>query len=265
VTRKGFTLAALLALLAAAPAAAQPRVAIGGEPAAAALVAALAPAVAQATGKGLTVTAAGDAQAGAAVRACRADLAILPSPELMAGFEAEGIVRPARPLMTTSALVVGPARDRANARSAPNAAGALRSIAQARAPFVSWPGGAAHRIEMSLWNRARVDYRLGRDDWWHQAADAAALGEALREGAYAVLTRAEWLALGGETLAAPVQERDPALAIAFRAAPLDAYRCLRSDQAGAQAALDWLTGPFGRDAIAAWAVGGAAPFAPAAP
>jgi tungstate transport system substrate-binding protein len=257
--------AVLVALLAATDATAEVRVAVGGEPAAAALIEALSPAVARATGEGLSVVAAGDAQAGAAVKACRVDLAVLPSPELMAGFEAEGIVRTVVPLMATGALIVGPARDRANARSAPNAAAAMRAIGKAQAPFVSWPDGAAHRLEYSLWNRAKTDPRLGRGDWYVEARDQRALVEALQGGAYALLTRAEWLALGGIETAQSIQERDPALSVMFRAAPLDPYRCLKADYVAAQAALDWMTGPRGRDAIATWAVGGGAPFAPPAP
>jgi tungstate transport system substrate-binding protein len=241
------------------------RVAVGGEPAATALMVALAPRIAEATGVEIMVTAQGDAEAAAALRDCRVDLALMPSAEMMAGFEAEGFFQaPPRPALASDHVLVGPRRDPANAGASSSVARAFRAIAESRSRFVSVETSAsARRLEQSLWNRAGVDPRLGRGDWYAAVRDGAAAAAALRGGAYALMTRADWLSLGGEAAAAVVIEGRPELAVVHQAAAVRSWRCRGAGGSAAAAALDWLTGPEGAAAVADWRIGGGAPFAAA--
>jgi tungstate transport system substrate-binding protein len=241
------------------------RVAVGGEPAATALMVALAPRIAEATGAEIMVTAQGDAEAAAALRDCRVDLAMMPSAEMMAGFEAEGFFQaPPRPAFATDHVLVGPRRDPANAGASSSVARAFKAIAEKRSRFVSIESAAsARRLEQSLWNRAGVDPRLGRGDWYSVVRDGGAAAAALRGGAYALLTRADWLSLGGAAAAAVVIEGRPELAVVQQAAAVRPWRCRGAGGSAATAVLDWLTGPEGAAAVADWRIGSGAPFAPA--
>lgn len=236
------------------------RVAVGGEPAATALLIALAPRIAEATGADVAPAAQGDAEAAAALRDCRVDLAIMPSTEMLAGFEREGYLRAApAPVMATDHVLVGPRRDPANARGSATPARALRAIAERRATFVS-TGASGQRLEMSLWHAAGVDPRLGRGDWYLAADDGPAVARALRDGAYALLSRADWLSLGGDAVASVLVEGRPELAVAYQGAAVSAWRCKGVGGEAATTVLDWLRGSDGAAAIADWRIGPGAPF-----
>jgi tungstate transport system substrate-binding protein len=102
--------------------------------------------IAVGTGQALRLAASGDA-----------DVALVHAPALEKRYLAEGTLRNRRIVMYNNFIVIGPEDDPANISSGESAVGAFRSIALARARFVSrGDNSGTHVLEKSLWSMAGV-------------------------------------------------------------------------------------------------------------
>ena len=84
-------------------------------------------------------------------------------------------------------------------------------------------------------------------------------------GAYVLIDRATWISFGNKQDYVIHVEGDADLFNQYGVIPISAEVCPNVDLASAQAFADWLTGPQGQAAIAAYEVGGQQLFFPNAP
>ena len=199
------------------------------------------------------------------------DAALVFEPQLERELLAQNLVHDRRPVARTELVLVGPAPRRAARRSpaasaigdpAGVAAGpphdvqaALGRIAAAGArgdaSFVaSGEPSATQALEREAW-RPLAPSAVA--PWWRTAGPgpAAALEMARASGAYALVERGVWQALGaaGSGLAVLV-EGDPHLAIDYRV-----MRAFRAPHPAGRLMVSWLAGPNGQQVVAAFARG----------
>ena len=197
--------------------------------------------------------------------------ALVFEPQLERELLARNLVHDRRPIARTELVLVGPAPRRAARRStAGQAAGdpagvaacprhdvqaALERIAAAGArgdaSFVaSGEPSATRALEREAW---RTLAPPAAAPWWRTAGPgpAAALELARASGAYALVERGVWQALGvvGSELAVLV-EGDPRLALDYHV-----MRAFRAPHPAGRLMVSWLAGPTGQQVVAAFARG----------
>lgn len=182
-------------------------------------------------------------------------------------FVAAGFGLERRDVMVNDFVLVGPATDPAGVRGGRDVVAALRAIAAARATFVSrGDESGTHRLEQELWQKAGID--PGRAGPWYREAGSgmgATLNIAAGLDAYTLADRASWAGFANKRTLAVLVEGDPALSNPYGVILVNPARHpdVRIDEA--RAFVDWLTGPEGQAAIAAFTVDGQQLFVPAAP
>ena len=101
-------------------------------------------------------------------------------------------------VMVVDYLIGGPRSDPAEIGDTGSAPGALKAIAEAKAPFVSrGDGSGAYEAEKRLWNAAGRIPETGAGTWYFTANASAPgmLEMAGKKQAYFLIDRASWLAL----------------------------------------------------------------------
>ena len=116
-----------------------------------------------------------------------AELLLIHASDEALGLQASGHAAPVRVWAWNEHVLVGPAADPAQVRSARDGQEALRRIADAAAPFIAFRDPGSYTVVQRLWRRAgiRPDAR-----WAHIDTDAtpqAVLQQAQALGAYAVV------------------------------------------------------------------------------
>lgn len=168
-------------------------------------------------------------------------------------------------LMWNDFVLVGPADDPAGLKGARDAAGALRRIAAAQAPFVSrGDDSGAHAREKALWARAG-----GRPSWPGYAEAGQGQGPTLliadERRAYTLTDRATYLSMRGKLALAPLVEGDPALRNPYGVMLVSPAKVPGVRAEAARRALAWLLSPEGQARIGAFQVAGEGVFHPGAP
>ena len=165
----------------------------------------------------------------------------------------QGLVHDRRPVAVGGLVLVGPApkgrvSDPAGVAGSRDAASALQQIAAAAAVpstlrFLSAADGSgAHVAEQALWRAAKV---APAAPWYAQAGKTGSLAAQAREtGAYALVERGSWAALGGAPLAMLV-DGDPLLDM-----PVHVMRSFRISHPAAKFFIGWITGPKGARVVA---------------
>lgn len=209
------------------------------------------------TGRAVRHIAAGTGQALDIARQGRVDLVLAHAPALERQFIADGYGLRRVEVMSNDFLIAGPASDPAGISGGRGAAAAFARIAAAGAPFVSrGDRSGTHVKELELWESAGV--RPGSP--WYETyplggqGSAATLRHTDQRGAYTLVDRATYLTARESISARPLAQGDPALRNVFAALLLDPARLPQVDGAGANAFVEWLTGPDGRAAIAGFGV-----------
>lgn len=183
------------------------------------------------------------------------DLAITHAPSLEAKLEAQGLVHDRHRIARSDFVIVGPVergKDPATLAGSVDAAAALARIAQSASPFLSrGDGSGTHLAEQALWRAAGISPA----EPWYRTLDAKAgtpLAQARALGAYMLIDRASWLALGD---AARRRAASPVLAVLVEGDArlvTDFYvqRSFRVNHAASKLFVSWLTGRAGRRAVA---------------
>jgi len=128
------------------------------------------------TGIAVKVVAVGTGQALEVARRGDADLVLVHAPDLERQFMGQGHSAGHWRLMYNHFVIVGPAKDPAQAASAPTAAQAMKRIADAKALFVSrGDKSGTHDRELSIWRAAGIE---PRGDWYLEAGSG--MGATLR-------------------------------------------------------------------------------------
>ncbi|MCP8941150.1 substrate-binding domain-containing protein [Alsobacter sp. SYSU M60028] len=196
----------------------------------------------------------------------RAPVAIVNHPGVAANLVASGVATNAQPFMSNGLVIAGPRDDPARIAGMSDAAEALRTVARVKARFVSRADGSGtYAAELRLWSAARMSPPINRAGYIQaNMGMRRTIDLAVAEAAYVLTDRATWLA----------QERHGDLTVLVEGLPeLDnKYFLLRIPAAAEEprrAALAerfeaWLLSDAGQRDIAAFRVGGVAPFVPLA-
>ncbi len=180
-------------------------------------------------------------------------------------FVAEGYGVDRRDVMHNDFVLVGPAADPAGVRGLGDVAAALARIAAAGAPFVSrGDDSGTHKKERELWRAAGIDPGAASGTWYREAGAGmgATLNLAAGMGAYTLSDRATWVAFGNKGDLAILVEGDARLANPYGVILVNPARHAHVKEADGRAFIDWLTGPEGQAAIAAFRVAGQQLFFP---
>jgi tungstate transport system substrate-binding protein len=136
------------------------------------LLDALLPGFEKQTGIDVKVIAVGTGQALELARRGDADVALVHAPDLEREFMRQGHSAGHWRLMYNYFVIVGPAKDPAQVRSASSAAQAMKRIADAKAPFVSRGDKSGTNVkELALWKAAKVK---PAGDWYIEAGQGMA-------------------------------------------------------------------------------------------
>lgn len=205
--------------------------------------------VAVGTGQALAIAARGDA-----------DLALVHDPAAEDEFLAAGFGHDRVRIAWNDFIVVGPAQDPAGVRGERDISAAFRHIAAAHAPFLSrGDQSGTHAMERRLWQRAGIK---PSGDWYRDvgAGMGVTLNLAASMDAYTLTDRGTWLSHGAHDALPALVEGDPAL--------LNRYSTIELTRAPqpvpAHRLAQWLQGPAGQAAIAAYRRNGQVLFHPAA-
>lgn len=196
------------------------------------------------------------------------DVLLTHSPQREEALVAAGDALSRREVMSNRFALVGAEGDPADVAGASSAAEALRRVHDDGSLFASrGDRSGTHDKELSLWRAAGLDPATFPPAWYKEtgAGQAQTLLYAAERGAYALTDEATLAQLQGQGRAESLRVLfgdDPALRNQYAVTLLNATR-LPSVHAGlATAFADWLTGPEGQAAIAAYRVGGRQVFTP---
>lgn len=213
--------------------------------------------VAQGTGQALATAARGDA-----------DLVLVHDPEAEAKFIGQGHGMDPRQIAWNDFIIVGPANDPAHVMGTHDALAALKTIAAAKAPFVSrGDKSGTDALEKRLWRAAGRQPVLAEGDQWYRdigGGMGAALNAAAGMNAYTLADRGTWLSFANKQNLKIAVEGDPGLLNRYDVILMDPKRHPEAKRAAALKLRDWLISDAGQSAIGAYRVHGEVLFNPSA-
>jgi tungstate transport system substrate-binding protein len=176
------------------------------------------------------------------------DVLLTHSPEDERTFMDEGYGAARREVMQSEFVLVGPAADSAHVRRVRDIGDAFRRIAEARQPFISrGDASGTHRKEQSIWQDIGI---TPSGDWYLEAGVgmADALRLAAQRSAYILSERATWMTAGAGLPLEILSEGDARLVNIYSVITVR----LAGNARGATAFYEWISGPDGQAAIAAF-------------
>jgi tungstate transport system substrate-binding protein len=180
-------------------------------------------------------------------------------------FIAEGSGVDRRDVMYNDFVLIGPAADPANVAGRKDIAAALKSIASAKAPFVSrGDKSGTHAAELRYFKEAGVDPAQGKGGWYRETGSGMgpALNTASSMNAYILADRATWLAFRNRGELRIVVEGDRKLFNPYGVILVNPAKHAHVKKAEGLAFIDWLVSAEGQAAIASYKVAGEQLFFP---
>ncbi len=168
-----------------------------------------------------------------------------------------------RDVMHNDFVLVGPESDPARIRQAPSASGALTTIAEAEAPFISrGDDSGTHKKELTLWQAAEI---RPEGDWYVEAGQgmAAALHMADEKRAYTLVDRGTWIAFAHKLELTALFEGDPDMFNPYGIIAVNPSLHPHVNHTGAMRLITWITSPEGQKAIGSYKMKGERLFTPA--
>jgi len=221
------------------------------------------------TGIAVRVVALGTGQALDVARRGDADAVLVHDAAAEQRFVAEGHGIDRRAVMYNDFVLIGPAADPAGIAGMPDAAAAMRRIAQARALFISrGDRSGTHTAELALWRAVGLDpaaaVREAGGGWYRAIGQGMgpALNAAAAQDAYVLSDRGTWLSFRNRRTLRVLVEGDPRLRNPYSVILVNPARHPHVRQAEARAFADWLVSPEGQRAIADYRIGGEQLFFP---
>ncbi|MBM4370085.1 MAG: substrate-binding domain-containing protein [Deltaproteobacteria bacterium] len=208
------------------------------------------------------VLAVGSGQALALAREGEVDVVLVHDPDAEAAFVAAGDGVNPRRVMHNDFVLVGPPGDPAGLRGGRDATAAFRTLAAARAPFVSrGDRSGTHQAELRLWSRAAASSS------WDGYAEAGqgqvpTLVMAGEKQAYCLTDRGTWIAVRDRLELDLLVEGDPLLHNPYSVIPVNPARHPDSRYVEAMALAGWLTSAEGQARIGAFRMKGQILFHP---
>lgn len=228
------------------------------------LFAHLLPAFKQATGIEAKVVALGTGQALDMGRRGDADVLFVHDQVAEEKFVAEGWGLKRTPVMYNDFVLVGPKSDPA-ATAGKDIVAALGKLAAANAAFVSrGDKSGTHAAELRYWKAAGID--APAREFANYKACGCGMGPALNiaasSNAYVLSDRGTWLSFKNRADLGILVEGDTKLFNQYGVIVVNPARHPHVKQELAQAFVDWLVSPTGRQSIAAYQIGGKQLFFP---
>jgi tungstate transport system substrate-binding protein len=180
-------------------------------------------------------------------------------------FVADGYGVRRLPVMYNDFVLVGPKSDPARVAGSTGIVSALVQVKQSRSTFISrGDRSGTHAAELSLWRSANIGPQELRASWYREIGQGmgAALGMASSLGAYVLTDRGTWLNFRHRGDLAILVEGDRPLLNQYGVMLVNPARHPHVKTAEGQAFIDWLTGPQGQAAIAAYRINGEQVFFP---
>ncbi len=192
------------------------------------------------------------------------DVVLVHAPAAEQKFVDEGNGEQRLPVMFNDFVLVGPASDPAGIASAKTAAEALGKIAGTQTVFVSrGDDSGTHKKERSLWTSASIQ----PDGQWYREAGQG-MGKVLQMAneleAYTLADRGTWLAYRDKSSLRVLFQGDEKLFNPYAIIEVSRQKFPDLNHQGAQALIDWIRGPQGQQAIAAFRKAGEQLFTPSA-
>ncbi len=180
-------------------------------------------------------------------------------------FIAEGFGIHRYDVMYNDFVVVGPAADPARVAGGKDVVAAFRSIAAARAPFVSrGDRSGTHEAELRYWKEAGIAVSAARDSWYREIGQGMgpALNMAASVDAYLLADRGTWLSFRNRGALAIVVEGDRRLFNPYGVMLVNPAKHPNVKVADGQAFVDWLISADGQGTIAQYRIDGQQLFFP---
>lgn len=215
----------------------------------------------QATGIDVKVVALGTGQAIDMARRGDADVLFVHDKVAEEKFVAEGFAAKRQEVMYNDFVLVGPKADPAKT-AGKDIVAALKKVAAANAPFISrGDKSGTHAAELRFWKMT------GGDDKGSGYKECGCgMGPALNIGsganAYVLTDRGTWLNFKNRGDLAVLVEGDQRLFNQYGVMLVSAAKHPQVKTAEGQKFVDWVTGPTGQAAIAAYKIGGEQLFFP---
>lgn len=225
----------------------------------------LLPKLKERTGVSVRVVSRATAQALMAAEHGLVDVVIVNDPGALDRFADTGDGTRRHKMMFNDFVIVGPSSDPAQLRGSSDAAGALRTIALKRAPFVSrGDESGTHLAEMRLWLAAGVNPKARSGNWYLESGlgMGLTLTMAVRLNAYVFTDRATWRAMKHRAGLDVLVEGDPRLFNQYEIILVNPAKHLHVDVPAATAFIDWVVSDEGQAAIADYKIDGRQVFFP---
>jgi tungstate transport system substrate-binding protein len=229
------------------------------------LFAHLLPAFTKKTGIAVKVVALGTGQALDVGRRGDADVVFVHDRAAEDKFVAEGFGVDRRDVMYNDFVLIGPKSDPAKVAGTKDLAAALKSIAGAKAPFVSrGDKSGTHAAELRYFKTANVDPLEGKGSWYRETGSGMgpALNTASSMNAYILSDRGTWLSFKNRGDLAIVVEGDKRMFNPYGVMLVNPAKHPHVKAAEGKAFIDWLVSKEGQDTIAGYRVDGQQLFFP---
>lgn len=180
-------------------------------------------------------------------------------------FVADGFGVERFDVMYNDFVVVGPAGDPASVSGTSDVVAAFRAIAEAQVPFASrGDDSGTHKAELRLWQEAGVDVNAASGNWYRETGSGmgATLNTGVGMNAYVMTDRATWISFGNKSDFKVAVEGDPKLFNQYGVILVNKDKHANVRAEDGQAFIDWLIGPEGQSAIAAFKIDGQQLFFP---
>jgi len=160
-------------------------------------------------------------------------------------------------VMYNDFVLVGPTQDPAMIRRQRDVGIALEKIMTQEAMFISrGDDSGTHIAELRLWSAAGVAPSALSGKWYREIGSGmgATLNMAASIDAYTLADRATWLSFGNKGNLVVLVEGDPRLFNQYGVIAINPKRHAHINKEGAEAFVEWITGPRGQAEIAAFEV-----------
>jgi len=177
--------------------------------------------------------------------------------------EGHGVKR--YPVMYNDFVLIGPRADPARVAGGKDIAAALRSLASARAPFVSRADkSGTYEAELRLWRDAGIDIAAIKGPWYRETGSGMgpALNTASAMDAYILADRGTWLNFHNRGNLDIVVQGDRRLFNQYGVMLVNPAKHPTVRQDLGQKFIDWLVSPRGQAVIADYRIDGEALFFP---
>ena len=177
--------------------------------------------------------------------------------------EGNGVKR--YPVMYNDFVLIGPDADPARIKGGKEITSALKTIADAKAPFVSRADkSGTHAAELRLWTDAGVDIQAVKGPWYRETGSGMgpALNTASALGAYILADRGTWLNFHNRGPLRILVEGDTRLFNQYGVMLVNPEKHANVKKALGQKFVDWLVSKRGQEAIASYRIGGEQLFFP---